>query len=44
MAYTDNAIPTSGGLTTSAPSVIATMIYHAGIKQGKKLLEIGTGR
>lgn len=43
MAYTDNAIPTSGGLTTSAPSVIAEMIYAAGIKKGEKLLEIGTG-
>jgi protein-L-isoaspartate(D-aspartate) O-methyltransferase len=43
MAYTDNAIPTSGGFTTSAPSVIAEMIYCVGIKRGEKLLEIGTG-
>ena len=43
MAYTDNAIPTSGGFTTSAPSVIAEMIYHVGIKRGEKLLEIGSG-
>ena len=43
MAYTDNAIPTSGGFTTSAPSVIAEMIYCVGIKRGAKLLEIGTG-
>jgi protein-L-isoaspartate(D-aspartate) O-methyltransferase len=43
MAYTDNAIPTSGGLTTSAPSVIAEMIYKTGIKRGEKLLEVGTG-
>lgn len=43
MAYTDNAIPTYGGLTTSAPSVIAEMIYASGIKRGEKLLEIGTG-
>jgi protein-L-isoaspartate(D-aspartate) O-methyltransferase len=43
MAYTDNAIPTSGGFTTSAPSVIAEMIYSVGIKRGEKLLEIGTG-
>ncbi|KPJ82890.1 MAG: hypothetical protein AMS17_18425 [Spirochaetes bacterium DG_61] len=43
MAYTDNAIPTFGGFTTSAPSVIAAMIYSVGIKKGEKLLEIGTG-
>lgn len=43
MAYTDSAIPTSGGLTTSAPSVIGQMIYHTGIQSGEKLLEIGTG-
>lgn len=43
MAYTDNAVPTSGGLTTSAPSVIGQMIYHTGIQCGEKLLEIGTG-
>ncbi len=43
MSYTDNAIPTSGGLTTSAPSVIAEMIYKTGIKRGEKLLEVGTG-
>jgi protein-L-isoaspartate(D-aspartate) O-methyltransferase len=43
LAYTDNAVPTSGGLTTSAPSVIGQMIYHAGIRCGEKLLEIGTG-
>lgn len=43
MAYTDNAIPTSGGLTTSAPSVIGQMIHHVGIRGGEKLLEIGTG-
>lgn len=42
MAYTDNAIPTSGGFTTSAPSVIAEMIYCVGIKRGEKLLEIGS--
>jgi len=43
LAYTDHAFPTSGGLTTSAPSVIAEMIYHTGIKRGEKLLEVGTG-
>jgi hypothetical protein len=43
LAYTDNALPTAGVFTTSAPSVIATMIYHVGIQRGEKLLEIGTG-
>jgi protein-L-isoaspartate(D-aspartate) O-methyltransferase len=43
LAYTDNAFPTSCGLTTSAPSVIATMIFHSGIRWGGRLLEVGTG-
>jgi protein-L-isoaspartate(D-aspartate) O-methyltransferase len=43
LAYTDNAFPTARGLTTSAPSVIATMIFHSGIHRGGRLLEIGTG-
>ena len=43
LAYTDNALPTTAGLTTSAPSVIATMILHAGVSSGRKVLEIGTG-
>jgi protein-L-isoaspartate(D-aspartate) O-methyltransferase len=43
LAYTDNAFPTCCGLTTSAPSVIAEMIFHSGIRRGGRLLEIGTG-
>jgi protein-L-isoaspartate(D-aspartate) O-methyltransferase len=43
LAYTDNAFPTCCGLTTSAPSVIAEMIFHSGIHRGGRLLEIGTG-
>ena len=43
LAYTDNALPTSGGLTTSAPSVIAGMILQAGVVRGDRVLEIGTG-
>lgn len=43
LAYTDNALPTFNGLTTSAPSVIAEMIYLSGIREHEKLLEIGTG-
>lgn len=43
LAYTDNAFPTFCGLTTSAASVIGTMIFHSGIRRGGRLLEIGTG-
>jgi len=43
LAYTDNALPTRGGLTTSAPSVIARMILQAGVARGDRVLEIGTG-
>ncbi len=43
LAYSDNALPTSGGLTTSAPSVIARMILQAGVVRGDRVLEIGTG-
>ena len=41
--YTDNALPTCGSLTTSAPSVIARMIFQSGVSKGEQLLEIGTG-
>lgn len=43
LAYTDNAFPTYNGMTTSAPSVIAKMIYYTGVKKGDRVLEIGTG-
>ncbi len=43
LAYADCALPTLGGLTTSAPSVIARMIFHAGVAKGSRVLEIGTG-
>jgi protein-L-isoaspartate(D-aspartate) O-methyltransferase len=43
LAYTDNAFPTYNSLTTSAPSVIAKMVYHAGVRKGDRVLEIGTG-
>jgi protein-L-isoaspartate(D-aspartate) O-methyltransferase len=43
LAYTDNALPTCGSLTTSAPSVIARMIFQSGVSKGERLLEIGTG-
>jgi protein-L-isoaspartate(D-aspartate) O-methyltransferase len=43
LAYTDNALPTARGLTTSAPSVIARMIHAAGVMWGARVLEVGTG-
>jgi protein-L-isoaspartate(D-aspartate) O-methyltransferase len=43
LAYSDNAFPTCNGMTTSAPSVIAKMIYYTGVKKGDRVLEIGTG-
>jgi len=43
LAYTDNALPTARGLTTSAPSVIARMIHAAGVRRGERVLEVGTG-
>jgi protein-L-isoaspartate(D-aspartate) O-methyltransferase len=43
LAYTDNALPTARGLTTSAPSVIARMIHAAGVRRGDRVLEVGTG-
>jgi protein-L-isoaspartate(D-aspartate) O-methyltransferase len=43
LAYTDTALPTHGGLTTSAPSAIGRMIAEAGVARGDKVLEIGTG-
>jgi protein-L-isoaspartate(D-aspartate) O-methyltransferase len=43
LAYTDNAFPTCCGLTTSAPSVISTLIFHSDIHRAGRLLEIGTG-
>jgi len=43
LAYTDNALPTAAGLTTSAPSVIAEMMYHSGVHASSKVLEVGTG-
>jgi protein-L-isoaspartate(D-aspartate) O-methyltransferase len=43
LAYTDNALPTARGLTTSGPSVIARMIHEADVLRGHRVLEIGTG-
>jgi len=43
LAYTDNALPTLRGLTTSAPSVVARMIFLSGVTKGDRVLEVGTG-
>lgn len=43
LAYTDEAIPAIEGLTTSARSVIAEMIFLSGVRPGDRALEIGTG-
>ncbi len=43
LAYTDEAIPTIDGLSTSAPSVIAEMIFLAGVRPGDRAIEVGTG-
>ncbi|HUX22382.1 MAG TPA: protein-L-isoaspartate O-methyltransferase [Spirochaetia bacterium] len=43
LAYTDKALPTIGELTTSAPSVIAEMIFLSGARKGDLVLEVGTG-
>jgi protein-L-isoaspartate(D-aspartate) O-methyltransferase len=43
LAYTDSALPTARGLTTSAPSVIALMIHESGVRPGHRVLEVGTG-
>lgn len=43
LAYSDNALPTLRELTTSAPSVVARMIFLTGVSKGDRLLEVGTG-
>ncbi len=43
LAYTDRALPTSEGMTTSAPSIVAEMIALAMVRRGERILEVGTG-
>lgn len=43
LPYTDNALPTLAGMTTTAPSVVGFMIHQAGIRPGHRVLEVGTG-
>src|SRR3989442_14082079 len=42
-AYDDVPLPIGFGQTISAPSMIAIMLEEAGLKDGERVLEIGTG-
>jgi protein-L-isoaspartate(D-aspartate) O-methyltransferase len=42
-AYADHPLPIGEGQTISQPYIVALMTQLAGIKQGEKVLEIGTG-
>jgi len=42
-AYSDTPLPILRGQTISAPSMIAIMLEEAGLNQGTKILEVGTG-
>lgn len=42
-AYHDSPLPIGHGQTISAPSVVAFMIERLEIKEGMKILELGTG-
>lgn len=42
-AYADTPLPIGGGQTISAPSMIAIMLEEAGLKEGERVLEVGTG-
>jgi protein-L-isoaspartate(D-aspartate) O-methyltransferase len=42
-AYEDTPLPIGEGQTISAPSMIAIMLEEAGLREGERVLEIGTG-
>ena len=42
-AYADTPLPIGQGQTISAPSMIAIMLEEADLRQGERVLEIGTG-
>jgi len=43
LAYTDRPLPIGAGQTISQPYIVALMTSALGIKQGDRVLEIGTG-
>jgi len=43
LAYSDSPLPIPGGQTISAPHMVAVMTEHLDVKDGQKILEIGTG-
>lgn len=42
-AYDDTALPIDEGQTISQPYIVALMTQHLNLKEGEKVLEIGTG-
>src|SRR5690348_641195 len=43
LAYGDHPLPIEAGQTISQPYIVALMIEAAGIEQGDKVLEVGSG-
>jgi len=43
MAYEDHPLPIDEGQTISQPYIVALMTQHLALKEGEKVLEIGTG-
>lgn len=43
LAYSDRPLPIGAGQTISQPYIVALMTTSLGLKQGEKVLEIGTG-
>ncbi len=42
-AYEDNPLPIGYGQTISQPSMVAVMTQELGVREGNKVLEVGTG-